>query len=126
MFKKIAAFLMLFSAAILLFAGCSTNDNSAVVGTWEATSASINGETIQFSELETEGKEFWFEFKSDGKCVATLAGVSNNGTFTFNKTSVDIQYGGKTERLLYDDGVLTLSFYYNNETTSFMFTRTSQ
>lgn len=126
MIKKIAAFLILFSAAMLLFAGCSTNENSAITGKWEATSASINGETVQFSVLETEGKDFCFEFKSDGTCIATLAGISNNGTYVFNKTSVDIEYGGKTEKLLYDDGVLTLNFYYNNETTSFMFTRTSQ
>lgn len=126
MIKKIAAFLILFTAVLMLFAGCSSDNNSAIVGTWEATSASINGETVQFSELETENKEFRFVFESGGKCTATLAGVSTKGTYVFNETSVDIAYDGNSEKLLYDDGVLTMNLYYNNETTSFMFTKVSE
>ena len=36
---------------------------------------------------------------------------------------MDIDYGGKSEKLLYSDGMLTMNFNYNNETTSFMFTK---
>jgi hypothetical protein len=32
-------------------------------------------------------------------------------------------YGGREEKLKYDRGVLTLTFYYNNEPTSYMFTK---
>ena len=32
-------------------------------------------------------------------------------------------YGNKEEKLKYDRGVLTLTFYYNNEATSYMFTK---
>ena len=52
-----------------------------------------------------------------------LAGVPNEGTYSFNTTSVDISYGGKNEKLSYDSGVLTLCFNYNNEKTQYMFTK---
>ena len=53
-----------------------------------------------------------------------IGGVSNEGSYTFNKTSVDIEYGGKSQKLAYDKGILTLSLNYNNEVTSYMFTKT--
>ena len=85
--------------------------------------ANINGETIQFSELDVEEGSFQFTFENNGRCTLILAGIENHGSYVFNKTSVDISYGGKTEKLLYDQGILTLNFYYNNETTSFMFSK---
>ena len=120
--KLIACFLICVTAA-LCFAGCGSDDNSKIVGKWEATKVKLNGETISFAELETDNKEFSFEFRDDGSCKAVLGGVENNGSYTFNHTSVDITYGGKEEKLRYDSGVLTLTFYYNNETTSYMFTK---
>jgi hypothetical protein len=108
-----------------VLSGCGSEENSPLVGKWVATSAMINGETIMFSELNTEDREFSFTFEKNGKCTAVLAGISNDGTYTFNKTSVDITYGRKTEKLTYNSGVLTLNFNYNNETTSFMFTKAS-
>ena len=119
----VSALILLVFGVLAVLTGCSSEDNSAIVGTWEATKANIHGETIQFSELETENKDFRFVFNSNGSCTAVIAGVSNEGTYTFNKTSVDILYGGKSEKLLYDEGVLTLNFYYNNEKTSYMFTK---
>ena len=119
----VSALILLVFGMLAVLTGCSSEDNSVIVGTWEATKANIHGETIQFSELETENKDFRFVFNSNGSCTAVIAGVSNEGTYTFNKTSVDILYGGKSEKLLYDEGVLTLNFYYNNEKTSYMFTK---
>lgn len=119
----VSALILLVFGMLAALTGCSSEDNSAIVGTWEATKANIHGETIQFSELETENKDFRFVFNSNGSCTAVIAGVSNEGTYTFNKTSVDILYGGKSEKLLYDEGVLTLNFDYNNEKTSYMFTK---
>lgn len=124
--KKISLSLALIICLLSLCAllcGCGDGDNSEITGKWTATSASINGETILFSELNAENKEFSFTFESNGKCTAVIAGIRNNGSYTFNKTSVDIVYGDKTEKLLYDDGILTMNFYYNNETTAFMFTK---
>ena len=121
--RKIIACFLICAAVILCFAGCGSGDNSKIVGKWEATKVKLNGEAINFSELETENKEFSFEFREDGSCRAVLGGIENNGSYTFNHTSVDIVYGGKEEKLRYDSGVLTLTFYYNNETTSYMFTK---
>lgn len=111
----------------LLFAsGCSENKNSEIVGEWVPATANINGETIKFSELNTDSNNFGFVFEENGSCEVTIAGTKNNGSYVFNDTSVDIEYGGKTERLAYSDGMLTLYFNYNNESTSFMFTKKTE
>lgn len=108
---------------ILLLAGCGNEKNAAIAGRWEATKANIHGETISFAELDTDSGDFCFEFREDGSCTAVLGGVKNEGTYTFNATTVDILYGNKEEKLSYDQGVLTMTFYYNNEKTSYMFTK---
>lgn len=123
MTKRLTALTLTILITLLLLAGCSDNENSELVGTWTPITANINGETIQFSELETDEDSFRFTFESNGSCTLVLAGIENHGSYVFNKTSVDVSYGGKTEKLLYDEGILTLNFYYNNETTSFMFTK---
>lgn len=111
----------------LLFAsGCSENKNSEIVGEWVPATANINGETIKFSELNTDSNNFGFVFEENGSCEVTIAGTKNSGSYVFNDTSVDIEYGGKTERLAYSDGMLTLYFNYNNESTSFMFTKKTE
>ena len=52
-----------------------------------------------------------------------FGGVINDGTYTFHETSVDIQYGGKSQKLSYDHGILTLKLDYNDQTTAYMFTK---
>ena len=123
MSTRVCAFLVTLSCLLLLLAGCGENKNAPIIGKWEATKVNLNGETISFSELGATDKEFSFEFKEDGTCRAVLAGVPNEGTYSFNTTSVDISYGGKNEKLSYDSGVLTLCFNYNNEKTQYMFTK---
>ena len=121
--RRIIACLLICAAVLLCFAGCGSDDNSKIVGKWQATKVKLKGETINFTELESEGKEFSFDFREDGSCKAVLGGVENNGSYTFNQTTVDVMYGNKEEKLKYDRGVLTLTFYYNNEATSYMFTK---
>lgn len=123
--KKIAGvvvFIILISAAVML-SGCSDENNSEIVGEWTPSTVSIGGSTISYSELQTEDKEFVLKFYDDGKCSIVIGGISNEGTYTFNNTSVDIEYSGKTQKLAYDRGILTLSLNYNNEVTSYMFTK---
>ena len=121
--RKIIACILVCAAAVLCFAGCGSGENSKIVGKWQATKVKLNGETISFSQLDADGKEFSFDFREDGSCKAVLGGIENNGSYTFNQTTVDIMYGGREEKLKYDRGVLTLTFYYNNEPTSYMFTK---
>lgn len=119
-----AVLIVIIASAAVIFCGCGGNEkNKAIAGEWIPTTATINGETVNFSDLNTEADKFGFVFETNGNCEITIAGTKNNGKYTFNDTSVDIDYGGKTERLLYSDGMLTLNFNYNNETTSFMFTK---
>lgn len=108
---------------LAFMAGCGSEKNTKLIGRWEATKVNLNGETINFSDLDTNNKEFSFEFREDGSCRTVLGGVENDGTYTFNETTVDIVYGNKTEKLHYDRGVLTLTFRYNHETTAYMFVR---
>ena len=89
--RRIIACLLICAA----FAGCGSGENSKIVGKWQATKVKLKGETINFSELESEGKEFSFDFREDGSCKAVLGGVENNGSYTFNQTTVDIMYGNK-------------------------------
>ena len=115
-----AFFCVLFAPAL---SGCSNADNSAVVGEWTPSTVSINGTTISYSELDTENKDFGFHFYPDGNCKITIGGIQNDGTYTFNETSLDVHYGGKEQKLSYEGGVLTLKLSYNNQTTSYMFTK---
>ena len=125
--KALCAAASLMIMLTLLFAsGCGENKNSEIVGEWVPATANINGETIKFSELNTDSNNFGFVFEENGSCEVTIAGTKNNGSYVFNDTSVDIEYGGKTERLAYSDGMLTLYFNYNNESTSFMFTKKTE
>ena len=125
--KSVCAVLMIaLFAAMLTLAGCGENKNSEIVGEWVPATATINGETVQFGDLDVDSDKFGFVFKENGSCEITIAGTKNNGTYTFNETSVDIDYGGKSEKLLYSDGMLTMNFNYNNETTSFMFTKKTE
>lgn len=125
--KALCAAAALMIMLTLLFAsGCGENKNSEIVGEWVPATANINGETIKFSELNTDSNNFGFVFEENGSCEVTIAGTKNNGSYVFNDTSVDIEYGGKTERLAYSDGMLTLYFNYNNESTSFMFTKKTE
>lgn len=123
--KKTLSIIMIIAVLTALFAlaGCGENKNSAIVGEWIPATATINGETVQFADLDVEADKFKFVFNENGSCEITIAGTKNNGTYTFNETSVDIDYGGKSEKLVYSDGMLTMNFNYNNETTSFMFTK---
>ena len=125
--KALCAAASLMIMLTLLFAsGCGENKNSEIVGEWVPATANINGETIKFSELNTDSNNFGFVFEENGSCEVTIAGTKNSGSYVFNDTSVDIEYGGKTERLAYSDGMLTLYFNYNNESTSFMFTKKTE
>ena len=125
--KALCAAASLMTMLTLLFAsGCGENKNSEIVGEWVPATANINGETIKFSELNTDSNNFGFVFEENGSCEVTIAGTKNSGSYVFNDTSVDIEYGGKTERLAYSDGMLTLYFNYNNESTSFMFTKKTE
>ncbi len=125
--KKTAAILalvlLLLTAAVLT--GCSNEDNSEIVGEWKPSTVSINGTTISYSDLDTKGKDFSFNFYPDGKCKIIIGGVSNDGSYAFHQTSVDIQYGGKSQKLSYDHGILTLKLDYNDQTTAYMFTKVS-
>ena len=111
---------------MLLAAGCSSGDNSEIVGEWTPSTVSIGGTTISYSDLETSGRDFSFRFYSSGKCKITIGGITNEGSFTFNETSVDVEYGGKTQKLSYDRGILTLKLDYNGKTTSYMFTKVTK
>ncbi len=112
---------------LLILSGCGEDSkNAEIAGEWIPTAATINGETVKFNELETDSDKFGLVFHSDGSCEITIAGTKNNGTFTFNETTVDVEYGGKQEKLTYSDGMLTLNFNYNNEITSFSFTKATE
>lgn len=120
--KAVSLFICVLFAAFM-FVGCSDNKNSEIVGEWTPTTATINGETIKYDELEIENDKFGFVFTDDGKCTATLAGISDESSYVFNGTSVDIQINGEDYKLDYDSGNLTLSLNYGGEYTSFTFTK---
>lgn len=122
--KKAAAFTMAATLLVCIFSGCgSGKDNSQIVGKWTPTTASLNGETVKYSSLGLDESEFGFTFKDNGKCTATLASVTGEGTYTFNGTSVDIEINKETKKLNYDNGSLTLTLDYDNDTTTFTFTK---
>ena len=123
--KKTAAILLAFVCILtaLVLTGCGENEHSPIVGEWKPSTVSIGGTTIAYSDLDTKDKEFSFDFYPNGKCKIIIGGITNEGTYTFHETSVDIEYGGKTQKLNYDKGILTLKLDYHNRTTAYMFTK---
>lgn len=108
-------------AVILLLCGCGDkSENEALKGKWVPVSAVINGESVQYSELELEDGYFEFNFKGDGSCTATLAGIDYSGKYVFSGTSVDATLNGNNEKLSYEATRQTLTYSYDN-TTSFTF-----
>lgn len=105
--------------------GCSNNKNSEIVGNWIPTTASLNGETVQYSYLGLDDNYFGFSFKANGTCTATLAGITGKGTYIFNGTSVDVTIDQEEpKKLTYDNGTLTLKLNYDDDVTTFSFIKT--
>lgn len=121
--KQITAFLLCTCLFFIALVGCSDSKNSALVGDWTPSSVSLNGKTMQYKDLGLDDGQFIFSFKSDGKCTATLAGITGEGTYTFNDTSVDVEINGDTQKLDYTDGSLTLTLDYSGITSSFTFVK---
>lgn len=113
-------FLSLF-AVIFLLSGCGDkSENEVLKGKWVPISAVINGETVQYSELDLKNGYFEFNFKGNGSCTATLAGIEYKGSYVFSGTSVDTTLNGNSEKLSYESARQTLTYSYDN-TTSFTF-----
>ena len=113
-------FLSLF-AVIFLLSGCGDkSENEVLKGKWVPISAVINGETVQYSDLDLKNGYFEFNFKGNGSCTATLAGIEYKGSYVFSGTSVDATLNGNSEKLSYESARQTLTYSYDN-TTSFTF-----
>ena len=105
--RTLPVFLSLF-AVIFLFSGCGDkSENEVLKGKWVPVSAVIDG-------------YFEFNFKGNGSCTATLAGIEYKGSYVFSGTSVDATLNGNSEKLSYEATRQTLTYSYDN-TTSFTF-----
>ena len=88
--KSVCAVLMIaLFAAMLTLAGCGENKNSEIVGEWVPATATINGETVQFGDLDVDSDKFGFVFKENGSCEITIAGTKNNGTYLLRRYAYD-------------------------------------
>lgn len=122
--RKTVALLFSFIIIAMIFTGCSNNNkNSEIAGDWVPTTASFNGETVQYAELGIEQDQFGFTFTEDGKCTATLAGITGKGTYVFNETSVDVVINEKPHKLDYKNGTLVLTLDYDDSPATFTFTK---
>ena len=124
--KKAVSLLICVFAAVLMLCGCGENKNAEIVGEWVPATAKFNDETVKYDELGVEKDKFGFIFREDGKCEATLAGISDESAYTFNGTSVDIQINGEDYKLDYEKGSLTLSLNYDGNYTAFTFSKISE
>ncbi len=122
MFKRFFSVLCI-TCVIFVISACSNNNNAEIAGKWVPTTITINGETLKYSDIETDEKQFEINFSENGKCSATLAGISDDCDFTFSGTSVDIEINGEKHKLSYDNGTLTLSLNYSSETTVITFSK---
>lgn len=124
--KRIASILLCMVIVLGITAGCSEDNNAEIVGKWVPSTVSLGGTTVSYSDIAKEDKEFSMTFESSGNCVIVLGGIRNEGTFVFNETSVDVTYGSQSMKLNYSQGILTLTLNYNNESTSYMFTKVQE
>ena len=121
MIKKIAGALCCVLIMLVIFTGCGENTNTEIVGKWVPTTATLNGETVKYSELGIDESQFCFVFESNGKCTATLAGISGEGTYIYHDTSIDVNINNDTKKLDYDGSTLTLNLDYDGNSTSIAF-----
>lgn len=126
MIKKTATMLFCVLFTFIILAGCGKNENSVIVGQWVPTTASLNGETVQYGELGIEQDQFGFTFETDGKCTVTLAGITGKGTYVFNETSVDVNINDQTHKLDYQNGTLSLTLNYSDSEAKFTFTKVNE
>ncbi len=126
MIKKLAVLLMCSLCILAVFVGCGDDKNAEIVGEWLPTTATINGETVKYSELGIKENHFSLTFTQDGKCTAVLAGISSESKYTFNDSSVDIELNGEPHKLEYSYGTLKWTLNYGGEATSFTFAKSSK
>jgi hypothetical protein len=121
--KRMIALLLAAVMTLGILARCTDDNNDVIVGKWVPSTVTLSGTTVAYSELANQDKEFSITFESGGKCRLVLGGIENDGTYVFNETSVDIDYCSKQMKLDYSEGIITLTLNYNNEATSYMFTK---
>lgn len=109
---------------MLALYGCSDDKNAEIIGKWTPTTAVINGTTVQYSSLELDNDSFELCFLEDGKCSITSVGITEEGTYVFNDTSIDVTLKTSSLKLDYSNSTITLTL--NNETNpmSISFVRT--
>lgn len=124
MYRKAVALLFGLIIMAVIITGCSGNSkNAEIAGEWVPITASFNGETVQYAELGIEQDQFGFTFTEDGKCTATLAGITGKGTYVFNESSVDVVINNKPHKLDYKNGSLVLTLDYGDSPATFTFTK---
>ncbi len=123
MLKKTSALLCGIICMLMVFVGCGDDKNAEIVGEWVPVTATLNGETVQYSELGLDNNQFGLIFNSNGTCTTTLAGISNDGTYSFNETSIDVVVNENHHKLSYEKGTITFSLDYYSNDMSLTFTK---
>ena len=123
MIKKTLALFCSIICIFTVFVGCGNDKNAEIVGEWVPVTATLNGTTVQYSELGLEGNQFGLIFYNNGTCISTLAGISNEGTYTFNETSIDLIVNEDHHKLNYEKGTITFSLDYFSNSMSLTFTK---
>ncbi len=123
MIKKTLALLCSILCILTVFIGCSDDKNAEIVGDWVPVTATLNGATVKYSELGLDDSQFGLTFNSNGTCTATLAGISDEGTYTFNETSIDVVINEDHHKLDYEKGSITFSLDYYSNSMSLTFTK---
>lgn len=114
MLKRRVIFSTALIAILFMFSACGDNPNTEIVGKWIPTSAKINGANVDYSTLDLDDDHFSFMFNENGKCSMTLAGITEEGTYTFNNTSIDIITPNDEIKLNYSSNTITLYLDYDN------------
>lgn len=120
--KHIITFFSLIAAIICTFTSCGKNDTSssvdsgslALVGKWQLTSMTMNGEPVPFSDV-------FYEFKADGSLIIEQSTGKFTCTYKFDQkenTLTVSAYAGSAE-MVYQIVKLTQSEF------SFMFSQTT-
>ena len=123
MIKKFAACMLCALLCLVILTACDDEKNAEIVGIWIPTTARINGTSVQYSSLDIGDDQFGFTFNADGSCVEIMTGITMNGTYVFNGTSVDLTINGENQKLDYDAGTLTLTLDYGNNPMQITFTK---
>lgn len=103
--SKLLVSALVLTMVVSMLTACSSSN--ALLTKWTVDYAESNGVTVSAEVLEEQGFTMSLEFKKDGIVTATVTGLSVEGTYTQDGSTVSITFNEETQELKFEKNVLS-------------------